>query len=353
MPKRRLTNIATRHQVFLERLKAGETKDFAATFADIDKATREVLNELDVSNLGALNKKQLTSILNQLKKTNSDLLNVSTEELFSRLEDLAGYEAGFEARSINSISAKVQVSAASAQAAYATALAQPLSVNGQLLKPFVQSWSDAEVARVNNTVQRAWGEGWTVQQTTQAIRGTKALGYSDGILSTSRRNAEAIVRTAIQHVATQARATTWAENSDVVQGYRFVATLDSKTTEICRSLDGQVYELGSGPFPPMHINCRSTTVAEVDPSLDFLDAGATRSAEFGPVPADQTYYQWLQDQNAAFQDIALGPVRGQLFRDGGLSVEKFASLQLGRNFQPLTLDQMQQLEPAAFAKAGI
>ena len=48
------------------------------------------------------------------------------------------------------------------------------------------------------------------------------------------------------------------------------------------------------------------------------------------------------------------------FLFGGLDVvnltpkqEKFAALQLDRNFKPLTLDQMRELEPTVFARAGV
>jgi hypothetical protein len=36
-----------------------------------------------------------------------------------------------------------------------------------------------------------------------------------------------------------------------------------------------------------------------------------------------------------------------------LSAERFAELQLGRNFEPLTLDQMKSLDPVAFSRAGM
>lgn len=52
-------------------------------------------------------------------------------------------------------------------------------------------------------------------------------------------------------------------------------------------------------------------------------------------------------------DIAIGTTRAKLLRSGGLSAERFAELQLGTNFQPLTLDEMRRLEPKAFARAGI
>jgi hypothetical protein len=71
------------------------------------------------------------------------------------------------------------------------------------------------------------------------------------------------------------------------------------------------------------------------------------------VRADLSYYDWLKQQPAAFQDKAIGPVRAKLFREGGLSVERFAELQLDRNFAPLTLTQMKVLEPLAFERAGL
>ena len=68
---------------------------------------------------------------------------------------------------------------------------------------------------------------------------------------------------------------------------------------------------------------------------------------------DLSYYDWLKQQPAAFQDKAIGPVRAKLFREGGLSIERFSELQLDRNFSPLTLVQMKALEPLAFERAGI
>ena len=49
--------------------------------------------------------------------------------------------------------------------------------------------------------------------------------------------------------------------------------------------------------------------------------------------------------------MAIGPQRGKLLRDGGLSSEKFGELQLSKSFEPLTLDEMRKLEPEAFKEA--
>jgi len=55
----------------------------------------------------------------------------------------------------------------------------------------------------------------------------------------------------------------------------------------------------------------------------------------------------------AFIETAIGPTRARLLMNGGLSAERFAALQLDKNFQPLTLDEMKDLEPLAFQRAGV
>ena len=116
--------------------------------------------------------------------------------------------------------------------------------------------------------------------------------------------------------------------------------------------------LKSENLPPYHYNCRTTTVAALDRSFDFLNRGETRAArnpdgKIEKVPAKQTYYSWLKNQPKAFQESVIGTKRTKLLRDGGLSSERFAELQLGKSFEPLTLKQMRELDPVAFEKAGI
>ena len=109
-------------------------------------------------------------------------------------------------------------------------------------------------------------------------------------------------------------------------------------------------------MPPIHPNCRSTTIAVLGSEWDWLDEGGTRASS-GPnpgyVPAEETYYDWLKKQPAEFQTVALGPTRATLFRNGGLTPERFAELNLGRDFEPLTLAEMRRIEPEAFNRAGL
>jgi SPP1 gp7 family putative phage head morphogenesis protein len=117
-----------------------------------------------------------------------------------------------------------------------------------------------------------------------------------------------LVRTSINQVANAASQQVYEANQDITQKYRYVATLDTRTSSICRALDGREFEYGKGPTPPQHFNCRSTTV----PVINYKELGfdppppSKRAAAGGMVPADQTYGQWLAKQDLATKAKALG-----------------------------------------------
>jgi len=349
-----------RHAVFLEQLKSGEVAKFGPFLKEIDRSIRERLTRADLTDYTVA---RLERLLSEVDSLLLGIFNRYSDKLNLDLIDIANYEAEFEATSLTR-AAPVGVSfdaALPGAAAIRTAiLTNPLSVRGadggKLLKSFIDGFTTTERQRVTGAIRQGFFEGQTNFQIIKKIRGTKALQYNDGILATTSRNAGAVVRTAVQHVATQARMETLKENSDVVQAVEWISTLDSKTTAQCRTLDKHRFKLTEGPRPPIHINCRSTVVAVTRFSALFAKDATRASIGDGgaqQVRADLSYYDWLKQQPAAFQDKAIGPVRAKLFREGGLSIERFSELQLDRNFSPLTLVQMKALEPLAFERAGI
>jgi SPP1 gp7 family putative phage head morphogenesis protein len=235
-------------------------------------------------------------------------------------------------------------------------LAAPVQATGQLLEPFTASWGAKALTRIEGAIRTGYAQGKTTDQIVRTIRGTKSANFQDGILGgETKRDAAAVVRTAIQQTSTAAQMATYQANDDIVEGYQWISTLDSRTTSQCRALDGRIFKLGQGPLPPIHVNCRSTTIPKLK-GVDLLSTAtrASKGAEGGQqVPASETYYEWLKRQPADFQVDALGKERAQLFRNGGLSADDFARLSLDKNFQPLTLEQMRQKNPAAFARAGL
>lgn len=95
-------------------------------------------------------------------------------------------------------------------------------------------------------------------------------------------------------------------------------------------------------------NCRSTTAPVISSEFDFLDKGAKRAARGADggqqVSADTTYYEFLKQQPAWFQDEALGPVRGKIFRNSGITPEEFRVISVDGFGRPLTLKEMAELD---------
>ena len=117
----------------------------------------------------------------------------------------------------------------------------------------------------------------------------------------------ALVRTSINQVANIASQQVYEANQDITKKYRYVATLDSRTSSICAALDGREFEYGKGPMPPSHWNCRSTTVPIIDPDILPPSTIAKRASADGPVPINTSYGQWLKDQPLSVQQDVLGP----------------------------------------------
>lgn len=345
-----------RNMVMLERLKAGEAEKFAPFLVQIDQSIRERLSGDELTDF---TRARLDKLLKEVDALLADILSGFTNQLQLDLMNIAQSQASFEAALLtNTLPVGISLDAAvpALQTLKTAAFKNPLSIKGngggKLLEPFIKDWSAAEVEKISGAIRQGWFEGQTNAEIVRQIRGTKALAYSDGILATTERNAQAVVHTSVQHVASQARNETAKANDDFVTGVQMIATLDSKTTPYCRSIDHQVYPVDSGPRPPFHVRCRTSFILLTKFSAMF-SKGATRASINGQVPASLSYYEWLKTQPMSFIELAIGPNRAKLLMNGGIDADKFAALQLGKNFKPITLDRMRELEPEMFKRAGL
>ena len=116
----------------------------------------------------------------------------------------------------------------------------------------------------------------------------------------------ALVRTSINQVANAASQQVYEANQDITKKYRYIATLDTRTSARCRALDGREFEYGKGPMPPQHFNCRSTTVPIIDSDILSPSTTATRASASGQVPVNTSYGEWLKNQPRNVQAEALG-----------------------------------------------
>lgn len=267
------------------------------------------------------------------------------------------------------------------------ALSRPFE--GRLLKEWADTMAADDIRRIHSSIQAGMVAGEDMATIARRVVGTGTLRGADGVTEITRRQIQTITRTAVQHIANGARDAWFADNADILTAEQFVATLDSRTTPICRSLDGKTFPVGKGPRPPLHFNCRSLRIAAIDGTLagdrpakpttekilvkeyadknglgdissrDALPRGTKGDYDkwargrvrqlVGPIPASTSYQTWLKGQSVAFQDEVMGVTKAKLFRDGGLELDKFVH----RNGDELTLRELAQKHADAFRAAGL
>jgi len=169
----------------------------------------------------------------------------------------------------------------------------------------------------------------------QRLRGSSELGYADGATRGSATSMATLIPTLIGGAIAFGNYTFDEANQELIQKERYTAILDSRTTMLCASLDGTVYRVGEGPYPPLHRNCRSYRV----PLFEGEGEGE------GGI----TYEEWLKQQDTETQNQVLGRTKGDLFRNGNLSIGDM----LRRDGTPMRLDELFKEHGQAFKDAGI
>ena len=140
------------------------------------------------------------------------------------------------------------------------------------------------------------------------------------------------MRTSVNQVATAADQIIAAQNPEATRKYRYTAVLDTRTSAICRALDGKVFAHGKGPLPPQHFNCRSR----------YVNIPRGLEKEFEEIRDD--YGEWLNKQSEAERRKVLG--RDRLAMWDGL-VKKYGPSDAIRKFvakdgSELTLDELRK-----------
>ena len=82
----------------------------------------------------------------------------------------------------------------------------------------------------------------------------------------SKKWLQTVIRTKTTEMFNAARKTYWETDpiaSQLVEAYEFSAILDDRTSDVCRELDGKIFDKGDyidKITPPLHFNCRSILV---------------------------------------------------------------------------------------------
>jgi SPP1 gp7 family putative phage head morphogenesis protein len=242
--------------VYLERYKRGQLREVQRFIAQLTEDVTGLLGaRLDPVQMKSVRNARLQSLLADLGRLSDASATAMTNYTQSQLRDLAAYESGFLVASARSVlPAVVSFDAVAPVQLWAAVTARPFE--GRLLEDWVADYTVAQRKKLEQAVRTSVVEGETIDQAIRRIRGTAKLNGSDGVLpGATRKTAEALTRTAINHVTTTARERTYQDNQQVVKGVQWRSTLDGRTSLVCISRDGTVYELDAGPRPPAHPNC--------------------------------------------------------------------------------------------------
>lgn len=339
-----LMDRAIRHAVFLERLKTHEANLVLGFLNDefLPDLQERIAGRLErIARIGFDTGPETTARLQNFEDFTLTLIAEATRKITSeqtdRLRALAKSEsasiAGLVNRSVQPLledPGSFQFGVPPTAQLHKIVTATPFE--GAVLKDWWESTGRAFGDDLNRQVRIGVVAGETTPQIARRLYGTARDAFGTGSAGKLRRNAEAVTRTAISHVSAQARQQTFEENADLTKGVMWLATLDTRTTPICRSLDGKVFPIDSGPRPPVHFGERSTitvllkSAAELGIKLKSGKSGivqGTRSSLDGTIPKTTTYGPWLRSQPREVQELVLGKWKAARFRSGELTIEQF------------------------------
>lgn len=322
-----------RSAIDLNRFSNSVTRRIVRSYNDVIIDITDRLATLDPDTVTAA---RLRTILAQLKESLDTWAGASAQIMTEELQGLAQLQADFMVDQLEriappSVTTPVRSVAISPQFAQAVVTSDPTRLgivslsddlpgaartfarltvadgttltlpNGEVIRKAFSGMSVRESEMFSQAVRNGLLTGESTQSIVRRLKGRLRKGEQESVarqiqkggLVTARPNNQirAIVRSSITQVTDAAREQVARENPDVTERYIYRAVLDSKTTPICRSLDGQVYKWGEGPEPPLHFGCRS------------LRAPLTIGIEDDEIEEFESYGQWLQENPSEKQKV--------------------------------------------------
>lgn len=335
----------TRHQIYLLRYSAGRERE-AGEY--INTLTELIQAELQSEELTDLDAVRLRRFLDEVEQFGDDVFADLEEKMLDDLEDFSNQESDWATSMLSRYFDEItDISRLDTQISVFAGVLTLLG--GFKVRDATRNFRRS---KVRQTVQ-AMRDGVTLREPNEAI-----IQRVRSLNPLHKKQAGSLIRTMTNHASVQAKDLALRANIGLFDGYEWVAVLDSRTSIICASRDGQVYPFGEDPVispkPPAHFSCRSTITPKVKPEFeDRVKKPAPRTATGAKgktkVRQTTTYESWLRRQPKDFIDDVLGRTRGALFRRGKLPISKFVD----ESGKTLTLDELRKVEPEVFNRVKL
>jgi SPP1 gp7 family putative phage head morphogenesis protein len=327
------------HRIGMERLGLGVLRQVMPALDDarkdvIDIIRNRILTE-SVRGPTRARVRQLEDAYNAINRAMLEGYAAMAQKLLAQLQGTAEHEAEWAHRFYGSFFGlkATDLTLPTAHTLAGAALAKPMS--GKTVASWAKRMQKEHAAEVDRQLRLGVMQGESVEQMVSRLKGTDAFRNA-GIFPRQSQAAEILVRTGVNHISNTAHDLYLRDNPKVFKQYRWLSVLDRRTSQICRSRAGNVYDVGEGPLPPAHPRCRSTVVGlPMDP--------ATRR-RVGPPMEDVSYETWLRSQPIDVQQDVLGPSRYALWQRGELALDRFVDYS-GRSY---TLPELKRREREAW-----
>lgn len=348
-----LRDEAIRHALHSEKYSKGLATKIVRLLnsADADLvetiAKRMALIDERGFDLGPATTKRLNGLLTEIRSVNDAVYSKVAKGLKADLADYAEHEAEWAATGLKSATGISDLNLPTAQ--YLRQLVERSPVDGHLLDSWTSTMSANRQGRVEQAIRLGLVQGQTTDQIVARIRGTRAAQYTDGVLQISRNSAQTMVLTASSTVASNARGEVYKANSHIIKQVQWLSTLDSRTSPVCQSRDGQTWSVDSDhPKTPAHPRCRSVLIPVTksfrEMGIDKDEVTAEKRASMdGQVAGKSNFEDWIGRQSVVRQDEVFGPQRAQLYRDGQVT---FRDL-FRANGEYKSLDELRRVERSA------
>lgn len=329
-----LTDAATRHAVFLQRYAGGRSREAQLT---LNRLRRDINARL-ANEPTEFQSQRLIATLEDIDILAANAFSEISGKVLYDAQQLASTEAAFSVGMFDKAST-IDWTLPSDATLTAGVMSSHMSVNkgaGITIEDALRNFGTKKSAQIAQVIT----DGVTLGDTTATI--SRKVGELVNTLQ--RRQLDALVRTVANNVSSVARGLVYEANSDIIDGYIWIATLDSRTTFICASRDQKVFHPPNDPMPPAHWNCRSTTIPKIKDEYDIGKKLQGKRPAVGADGAEQvssrvSYGGWLKKQPTEFVDEALGVERSRLFRSGKMTIDKFVD-PTGRVYTLTELDRM-------------
>lgn len=294
------------------QLNRAENTILKQTNAIVEQAKRDLVTLITERDPSAVSAGRRAARVKSLVAESRDILNTAYSDLNSTTRDaliqIARYGRNITEQQLVAVlraQGMADPTVALPNSSVITALATSTPVKGDTMYGWWSAQNRMTQVAFRRVLTNGVVNGDTINDLAKAVRGivTDSGKQVGGIFMASRREAIALVRTAIADVNFRAAQLTYQANSDLVEGWEFVATLDDRTCPECGTYDGQTYTIDDPDAPqiPVHFQCRCTSIPKL--------VGISQ-------PERTTYEEWFAQQDATTQDDILGPMRGDLIRNG-------------------------------------